>query len=284
MNVWLIFFRERFPLPVLALMSLGIGFSVVGFPAKEFSLGLSLLGALLSFLFLSVLRIMDEIKDFEKDKVIHPERPLPRGLIQLRDARRMMVIGLVFMLLASAASAVLGYPASACFFVFAVGYLWLMFKEFYIGTALEKSPYFYAWTHQIVILPIAGSLVLMGGEAPWLEALLKPGLLLLGAFFAFELCRKLDPAAHPLQKTYRQVYGLPRTLQFLAISQLTSMVGAYLAFGLSLSSAIFWVLELSLFVLAVSLAKNKAKLMEGCSALHLLLHLWLPAVFVYGLG
>jgi len=33
------------------------------------------------------LRIFDEIKDYEKDLVIHPDRPLPRGAISIIEAK-----------------------------------------------------------------------------------------------------------------------------------------------------------------------------------------------------
>ena len=38
-------------------------------------------------LFFAELRLMDELKDYEKDLIAHPERPLPRGLLSREEVR-----------------------------------------------------------------------------------------------------------------------------------------------------------------------------------------------------
>ena len=39
------------------------------------------IGVSLFLIFITELRFMDELKDYEKDKIAHPDRPLPRGLV-----------------------------------------------------------------------------------------------------------------------------------------------------------------------------------------------------------
>jgi 4-hydroxybenzoate polyprenyltransferase len=238
-------------------------------------------GVVLAFLFLSVLRIMDEIKDYEKDCIVHPDRPLPRGLISIPEAQKMMVLGLGLMLAVAVVVAVFGYTNSGALFGFSIAYLWLMYKEFYFASNLEKSPFFYACTHQVVILPINASLILLGHDATLLEALLEPGLMFLGAFFNFEICRKLDPKAHVLQKTYRHVYGLPKTLIMVVGMTGISALGAWLCYGVEWRVWPFWITQALLLLVALSKAKDGHKVVEGVAALSLLIQFWLPALLFF---
>ena len=88
-------------------------------------------------------------------------------------------------------------------------YLWLMYREFYIGKWLEQHQLLYAISHQIVIIPLCVFPVLLA--KPILIVSQQTyyfSLLILGAFFSYEISRKLDPKAHPVLKTYRSLYGI----------------------------------------------------------------------------
>ncbi len=266
MTRWWIFFRERLPLPVLALMSIGAGLSQ----------GLYVVPALMPALFLVTLRIMDEVKDYDKDVTLHPDRPLPRGVITLAEATRAIQVGLAAMVLFGCGLLLFGKMIAGFLYLFCTGYLWLMFKEFYYGQALNKSPFFYAVTHQIVMLPLAGAIHAYSDINGNLIALcLTPGLLYLGAFFTFEICRKLDPSASPLLGTYRVHYGI--FLTFLMVL-LTSFVTAFGAAFLGSRSLPFMVMAmLPPCAYALFIRKNH-KTVEAVSALILLIMIWAPFV------
>jgi len=235
--------------------------------------------------FFFVLRLMDELKDYRKDLIAHPERPLPRGLLKpeaVERAIRFLVLGMV--VFALAAAFVLNPPAGICFLVI-TGWLWLMYREFYLGEWLVERPLLYAVSHQLILLPVCAFAVLVhdGGlvSSPptWFY-----GLCVLGAFFSYEICRKLDPGAHPLLKTYLSLYGPPITALLVVA---TNAIAAFAARNLALR-AWLWPFELltlaSLIVLFV--APDRYKLTEGTATLSLLFHIWgvsfAHGVAVYG--
>ncbi len=269
MRRWFIFFKERLPLPVLLLMSLGAGLSASNGISPD--LGLA---CLMPALFLVTLRIMDEVKDYTKDQALHPDRPLPRGLISLGEATNFVYLLLGSMLLLTAVLFGTDRLDAGGLYLFSTLYLWLMFKEFYFGAVLEKSPILYAFTHQIVMLPLSGAIQAVYNLNSSLSMLcLTPGVMYLGAFFTFEVCRKLDPSAHPLLGTYRVHYGSFKTFIIVLCTSLTTALGA--AF-LGSSSLPFMFLGLLPAVVYGVFIQSRYKVIEGVSAVSLLVAIWAP--------
>ncbi|NCA18046.1 MAG: hypothetical protein EBS90_13565, partial [Betaproteobacteria bacterium] len=115
---WLKYVKERFPLVTYLLLSGAMCWSGASlFMVSPFSAHiqttLSMLGILLFFF---ELRLMDEWKDFEKDKVAHPARPLPRGLIQPREVRIGIGTGIALMLAFTVLLGVQGYPEASALY------------------------------------------------------------------------------------------------------------------------------------------------------------------------
>src|ERR1700691_3013564 len=100
-NRWWIYQRERFPIfahtPIIAAFSLSaVSYSALIRGAYHLPAWQPCVVAFASsFLFFLQLRIADEFKDFEEDSRYRPYRPVPRGLISLRD---LGVIGVVCLL------------------------------------------------------------------------------------------------------------------------------------------------------------------------------------------
>ena len=85
MGAWMTFLKERLPLPsyLVLVMGLAISGSALGNASAAVRPSAAIWGATAiaaagAFMFFAVLRIMDEYKDYEKDRVAHPHRPLPR--------------------------------------------------------------------------------------------------------------------------------------------------------------------------------------------------------------
>ena len=83
MGAWITFLKERLPLPSYLVLVVGLAISgnaLGGAVANEESAatpwGATAIAAAGAFLFFAVLRIMDEHKDYEKDKIAHPHRPV----------------------------------------------------------------------------------------------------------------------------------------------------------------------------------------------------------------
>jgi len=277
MTRWLTYFKERFPLPVYLILACGLTLSGLFLDHGRFGWH----GFLLSFfgllLFFFQLRLMDEIKDYEKDVIAHPERPLPRGLVSVTEASRVIAVLMLGMLLYALASGFLANWTACLSYLAITGYLWLMYREFYTGGWLDERPFLYALTHQVITLFVAVFAVAVTRPQLALEPqTLYLGGMIIGAFLCYEVCRKLDPQAHPVLKTYLSVYGLTRTI---AIAVLALLLAAYGAWGLGWQ-LILWPLEVVVFLsmLVLYLKPAAYKITEGMATLSLMVHLWIIVI------
>jgi 4-hydroxybenzoate polyprenyltransferase len=155
MNRWVAYQEERFPLaghgPLVAAFSASaVCFSsaVRGHIARPSSRAL-LVAFLTSLLFFLQLRIADEFKDLEDDTRFRPYRPVPRGLVTLRE------LGYVGLAAAAAqlALALWLHPPLAWLLLPAWAYLTLMTREFFVARWLKAHPVVYMTSH-MMILPL----------------------------------------------------------------------------------------------------------------------------------
>jgi len=221
--------------------------------------------------FFAMLRMMDEVKDFEKDKVANPTRPLPRGLLDVNVVRGVIqntVLGMVgyAILLALVFSWQAGFV-----YLFLTGWLWLMYREFYSGTWLEERQILYAITHQFILVPVTLlPIVLVASESLFVPIPWKFAGLIVGSFFTYEICRKLNPNAHPLLHTYRQMYGVKKVFLMIVC---TNALAISMACALELKFLIVGSV-LVLVSYLVFLPKGKYKIVEGLATLSLVIHIW----------
>jgi 4-hydroxybenzoate polyprenyltransferase len=211
---WWIYQRERFPLaahtPIIAAFTVtGIGYSALARGSGNLS-GRQVVAAFaISFLFFLQLRLADEFKDFEEDSLYRPYRPVPRGLITLRE--------LAFVWAAAIALQLLIVPwLSASLVALLAGvlaYLALMSKEFFARRWLKRHPIVYMVSHMI-IMPL---IFLIASACDWMSAgLTHPpqGIvwMMLANFFigmVIEIGRKVrapDDEEHGVE-TYSQLWG-----------------------------------------------------------------------------
>lgn len=150
---WVVYQRERFPLaghvPLVAAFSASaVCFSslVRGHVASPRP-GALVVAFITSLLFFLQLRIADEFKDFEEDSRFRPCRPVPRGLVSLRELAWVGVL---------AAAVQLGLalwiaPSIAWLLVFAWVYLALMTREFFVPRWLKAHPVLYMASHMLIL-------------------------------------------------------------------------------------------------------------------------------------
>lgn len=281
MNKWKIFFSERVPLLVYALIAMGMAFSSQLLETANLDPSSVAIGFFVVMAYLVTLRLMDEVKDFEKDCIANPDRPLPRGLLSVEQVKPKIRIGLFLMLLMSIfALSAFNWQSSFLILVASL-HLWLMYKEFFIGDWLEKRPFLYASTHQLSLLWLcAVSSVAWSGEGLFSEKTWMFGLLIIGSFFSFEICRKLDPSAHSILRTYRASYGLKKTYLAVLILQVLVLFSAY-RLDLLLQASIP---SLILLIGFPFLVLKKYKWVEGLASLALLWHLWFIFIVNYVFG
>lgn len=155
MNRWIVYQRERFPLAGHGPLVAAFSASAVCFSALVRGGGAApplrsfVVAFVTSLVFFLQLRVADEFKDFEDDARWRPYRPVPRGLVTLRELAWIGVAGGVVQL----ALALWLEPANTWLLAIAWIYLALMTREFFAPAWLKRHPVVYMTSH-MVILPL----------------------------------------------------------------------------------------------------------------------------------
>lgn len=98
--------------------------------------------------FFMLFRIADEYKDYEEDCIKHPERPVQRKLVSLKELKKIGAALLVVQMLVT----IICYPITVPIYVIILFYFLLMTKEFYLRTILKRHSFIYGALHQIVLV------------------------------------------------------------------------------------------------------------------------------------
>ena len=150
---WLTYQKERFPLirysilvSAFAASGLSLSFLLTG-GQNPLRIEMFLVAFSVTLLLFFQLRVADEHKDFEYDAIHHPERPVPRGLVSLKELRSLAIAAALFQL-----TAVLLLSANLIVpLVLAWTYMALMTREFFIGDWLRDHPIIYMLTHMCIL-------------------------------------------------------------------------------------------------------------------------------------
>jgi 4-hydroxybenzoate polyprenyltransferase len=184
-----------------------------------------------ALLFFFQMRVADEFKDAEDDARYRPYRPVPRGLVTLRELGLASVVaGILQVALVLWLS-----PALLPFLLVVWAYFALMSKEFFASAWLRAHPITYMASH-MAILPLVD---LFGTACDWrvAGAPLPAGLgpLLLASYcngFVLEIGRKLRAPADEETgvETYSALWGRTRAvavwLGVLAVTALWAILAA----------------------------------------------------------
>ena len=152
-NRWWIYQRERFPVAAHGPLIAAFSFSAISYSALVRHAGhlpqlrSFLVAFISSFLFFLQLRIADEFKDFDEDSRYRPYRPVPRGLISLRD---LTVVWILCILIQLVLALWLAKPLLLPLVV-TWAYLALMSKEFFMRRWLKSNPIVYMVSHMMIM-------------------------------------------------------------------------------------------------------------------------------------
>jgi 4-hydroxybenzoate polyprenyltransferase len=147
-----IYQRERFPLlthgiVIAAFSASAIAFSAFArhapFPAWWLLAG----GFASSLIFFAQMRVADEWKDAEDDARYRPYRPVPRGLVTLRELGWIAVAGGAIQLAIALAISPRLIPILLCVWA----YFALMSREFFVGRWLRSHPVAYIGSHMLIV-------------------------------------------------------------------------------------------------------------------------------------
>ncbi|MHA3772204.1 UbiA family prenyltransferase [Verrucomicrobiota bacterium sgz303538] len=214
---WWTYQRERFPIFANGSLIHAFSFCAVSFShLLRGETGLPRIDAitvafLTCFLFFLQLRIADEFKDRDEDAQFRPYRPVPRGLVTLRE------LGWWFVGAALAQLILALWLAPAMVRLLLVPWIYLagMSREFFVRDWLKARPITYLWSHML-IMPLVD---FYAAGCDWLSAELLPprGIFwfLVASFFngiVLEIGRKLrapeDEEAGV--QTYTVLWGIKR--------------------------------------------------------------------------
>jgi 4-hydroxybenzoate polyprenyltransferase len=217
-RLW-IYARERFPLAshglLIAIFSAStVCFSMLARGRVALPDPRALVVAFATaFIFFLQLRIADEFKDAEEDARYRPYRPVPRGLVTLRELGHIALVGALIQAVLALWLAITLLP----FLLVTWAYLGLMSKEFFLRDWLKARPITYMWTHML-ILPLID---LYGTACDWrvagVPAPFGLGWLLAVSFcngFVLEIGRKIRAPRdeEPGVQTYSVLWGRPRAV------------------------------------------------------------------------
>jgi acyl-CoA synthetase (AMP-forming)/AMP-acid ligase II len=164
--------------------------------------------AVVVFLFFFHLRVFDEEKDHDVDRVVHPRRVLSRGVVTLDE---LSPIGRLAIIIEALLAVVLGARALALWTV-ALVYSLLMRVEFFAREALRRRIVLYGLTHVCVMFFLTQFVVASTASGP-----LRPDVGILAMLLAWlnEIARKLDPTPveteRPREESYARDLGLAPT-------------------------------------------------------------------------
>ena len=273
---WQTYLQERSPLPALIFISALGAASSLSFKS-EFHLGLFFGAILMNTLIFIQLRLGDELKDFEKDKIVNPGRPLPRGLLTTQDLASVMNKILIFVVMAGIGLGLMKSASGGILLSMASFFAWLMYKEFFIGEKLNQEPIVYAFTHQVIVFFIYGWLAVTTDPTLIHDRAFQGWLLAnFGASFCFEICRKLNPKAHKMAQTYAQHYGPAPTVFICSVFICLMAAGSFMTgFGVWM---ILPLMALELMLLKWIQNPESYKKIEGVATLSALIVVAAPAI------
>lgn len=271
---------ERFPLarhgPLILVFSgaaLGYAGQLAARAPQPAVLAAATAVVLLQFL---LMRVADEFKDDGDDRRWRPERPVPRGLVNLAELAVLGSVAAALQLILVLASA----PAALPWLLVVWGWFLLMTAEFFRPAWLRHHLALYALSH-LLIVPLLAllAMALLGPLPPRPGALAAFLLCTYACSWALELARKTWPpeAERPGVESYSSRWGLRPALVTWWLCLAASALAALVAAGWSGS---VWVLvPLLAALLALSLLPVAGRLWGGAQPLAGFTAAWILVVY-----
>jgi len=227
---WHIYFKERYPfIPRLALgliVFLEIYFIVLlNNGVTSFNIGIQeVVGSFTVFAFLFWLRVADDLKDYETDKKLFKERPLPSGRVQIKD-----VVIICSIIQAVAIILNLVFMNNLIFLAILYGYGFLMSKWFFQKAKIQPNLMLAVITHnpvQIIvnIYIISFTCIKYSLTGFSLTTILAAFTLYFPALI-WEIARKIKaPKDENDYTTYSKLFGYKKPTKFIAVLTIIDII------------------------------------------------------------
>ena len=217
---WYTYQKERFPIATYGLYILCLSFAAFFYNTKlleiESNVGVFITMFVVAFLQFLMVRIIDEFKDYEEDKKYRPYRPVPRGLIKLKELRTLFVICILIQFVLT----LIVNPFSLIFLLV----LWIMFilmtKSFFMKKLVDKY----------ILLEVALDEILLPVLMLYLTSFIKLDITILWRLlllsyvvsWIIEIARKVRCKKDEEKgvKTYTAVFGIQKATLLLSVLEL----------------------------------------------------------------
>ncbi len=250
-----IYFKERYPiLPrfILAcIVFLEIHFIILlNNGVTKFQLGIQeIVGAYTVFAFLMWLRIADDLKDYETDIRLFPDRPLPSRRVKRKDV---MIICVIVQAMALLLNIVFMNNLLFCGILYAYGYL--MSKWFFKKKVIQPSLPLALVTHNPVQMFVNVYIISFTVTKYGLEPVTFINIMTLWTLYfpalIWEVSRKIKaPMEENDYTTYSKLFGYKKSTKFVMILTLVDIVtNMILVYNLNRFTIVLFVLLVSWMV------------------------------------
>ena len=225
-----IYMKERYPLVARLILGL-IVFLEIHFiillneGVTSFDIGIQeFVGAYTVFAFLLWLRIADDLKDYETDKVLFPDRPLARGAVYKKD-----IVILCSIVEAIAVVLNIIFMNNIIFFCILYAYGYLMSKWFFQKAKIQPSLPLALVTHNpvqmFVNLYIISFTVIKYGLRPFTITTVMTLWTLYFPALIWEVSRKIKaPKDENDYTTYSKLFGYKKATRFVMILTIVDII------------------------------------------------------------
>lgn len=256
LGLWL---KERFPLVNFisgAFMFFLAKSVMIDEKTSETSIIMTFLAILIPTTHLFLLRVFDEHKDFESDRINYPERVLQKGIFTLKEVRNLGIFaGSIQLVSFTVLFMVFAFNLRLLFF-YLILHLWtyLMAQEFFVKDWLKRNFILYGLSH-LLVTPILFILCLatINPEFLWSPSILFATILSLLTGWLYEITRKTKAPQEEKtnDKSYSQIFGLKRSTQVIFASLLITHFFIWKLFSeLNLFPWIYWTIGVPLLVIS----------------------------------
>lgn len=250
-----VYFKERYPI-VPRLVLGGIVFCeiyfiiLLNYGVTDFQLGIQeFVGAYTVFAFLLWLRVADDLKDYETDKRLFPDRPLPSGRVFKKD---IVISCIVIEFIAVVLNLI--FMNNLLFFSILYAYGYLMSKWFFKKKVIQPSLPLALVTHNPVqmfvnVYIISFTVIKYGLQPISLISVMALWTLYFPALI-WEVSRKIKaPRDENDYTTYSKLFGYKKSTIFVMILTLVDIVtNMILVFQLNKVTILLFVLLVSWMV------------------------------------
>ena len=283
-----IYAREMYPIiPRLFISFLMVAVQILGVltfsqsrPRYQFNWeDLGIVYTVFAFLFL--LRIADEFKDLENDRVNYPERPLPSGRLFKKD---LWYLGIVLFITMVGVNLFLPQPLWP--FILVVFYGFLMTVWFFQRDKIEPSLVLALVTHnpvQLLLSLYVIHYVTVQYQLPlWTKENLLLALVLYIPALLWEVSRKIKaPADENQYVTYSQVWGFKGSLYTLVGIAAIGVIAAWLLVAELVASVLLFIVFMVLIYTIFRFYQNpNGKNLKFSLPAYLIAHLSLFLILV----